>query len=359
MDRQTRILWIAIAAVALLVVVLWLQPALEEELAPELRRAWVGIEVAASGTAEVGVVELAAGTPFTLHAVLEAVGRGGRPVYYTRAARLRIAGREVPADQLRVWDRPPAVKVRWFTVEGSTPSLHLDAERGLGSFRLEPFFRADWPSEWAIPGEVDAANDDQLARGSALPQQSFGIQRYQVRIELYGVTETLVPERKVSSPGAADLPADAASFPTVVATLPGRLGPASAVFGLTQIDLPPDAGAELVHAVRQLADERLAFSRSTVLRDQIRGAGEGLTELTWRSVDLTGGATWGEGLEPGDLLRAADRVVVLYRDDGVPGVLDYGDLCFDYVRGAAVRALGDVFSGEGEAVELAHLADAG
>ena len=37
--------------------------------------AWVAIEVDASGVAEVGPVELEVGTPFRLHAVLEALFR--------------------------------------------------------------------------------------------------------------------------------------------------------------------------------------------------------------------------------------------------------------------------------------------
>ena len=54
------------------------------------------------------------------------------------------------------------------------------------------------------------------------------------------------------------------------------------------------------------------------------------------------------------MLRVGDRVVVLWRDAGNDGVLSYDDLAFDYVHGASVRALGEVFSGDGE-VELARL----
>ena len=118
---------------------------------------------------------------------------------------------------------------------------------------------------------------------------------------------------------------------------------------------PPGAGRELLDQIEELADHGVAFSRLTVLRDQIRQTGRSLEDLSWTIIDLAGDARWGQDAGPGDLLRAGDRVVVLYRDGGEPGVVDYGDLCFDYVQGVAVRALSDVFIGSGNDVELASL----
>ena len=58
--------------------------------------------------------------------------------------------------------------------------------------------------------------------------------------------------------------------------------------------------------------------------------------------------TWGEdGVEPGDLLRVGERLVILLQDRGIAGTLDYDDLCFDFFRGASVRPLREVFVGDG------------
>ena len=57
-------------------------------------------------------------------------------------------------------------------------------------------------------------------------------------------------------------------------------------------------------------------------------------------------------------MRVGNRVVVLYEDRGTPGVVDYGDLCFDFVQGVSIRAVSDVFIGSGNTVELASLGGA-
>ena len=125
--QSSRLFLIVITVVGLAAIAFLLQPTVVEQLAPELQTAWVGIEVAGSSIAEVGPVDLAVGDNFTLHAVLEARDRQDRPVYYTEASRLAFGGEEVPADQLRVWERPRRIKVRWFTVEGERPYVTLDA----------------------------------------------------------------------------------------------------------------------------------------------------------------------------------------------------------------------------------------
>lgn len=357
MDTQSsRLFLIIITAVGVAAVAFLLQPTVVEQLAPRLLTAWVGIEKAGSGIAEVGPVELEVGETFTLHAVLEARDRQDRPVYYTEAPRLSFGGEEVPAETLTTWERQRRIKVRWFTVEGQRPYVTLDTEHGVEGFAFEEFLRSDWPVSWSVPGAIDAAHDNHLANDSPEETQRFGTQRYHVRFELYDAKKGLIPDQVVRSWGVADLKQQVDRFPTVQQTLPGAVGPASRVFGLSQLGLPPGVTRAMVQQIEELAANDIAFSQLTVLRDQIRSAGRSLEDLTWSTLDLAGDARWGQDAAPGDLLRAGDRVVVLYRDAGTPGVIDYQDLCFDFVQGAAVRALSDVFIGSGNDVELASLA---
>jgi hypothetical protein len=368
MTSEQKIAWSVVAVVVVGFAVLMLLPAVEERLAPEPRAAWVAVEVNGGGVAEVAPVEIAAGAPFRLYAVLEAADRDGEPVYYTEAPALVIGGAPVPAAALRRWDRPQPIKVLWFTVEGTSPFLGLEAGEDLGRFRIEPFFRSDWGIGWTVPGRLDPAHDDRLTAADRPPEVPFGTQRYQVRVELYSAEGSgLVPEARFSSPGPAPVAemataqGEAAAAPQplrVTATLPGPAAPASAVFGLTGIEPPPDASPELQATLLAWTRERLAFGRVAVLATILEAAGRSSGDLDWRQIELDGGETWSE-LTAGDLLRVGDRVVVLWRDAGEPGVLDRGDLCLDFVRGAAVRPLGEVFSeplgDEGGLVEWARL----
>lgn len=355
MDNQTKILVAAVAGIVLVVAVIAFQPAIQESLAPELQIAWVAVEVAGSGVAEIGPVEIEAGTPFELHAVVEAKGRGG-PVYYTEAKALRIEGREVDAARLRRWDRPFEARVRWFTVEASPRYLELATTADFERFRFQERYRSDLPLAWSVPGTVEPAPDENLQDDSALSQREFGTQRYHVAVELYDKIDKVRPKKQVRSWKAEDLFREVDRFPTVRRILPGRLAAVSRVFGLSQLEIAGDAAQELVPRLDELARDGLAFSRATVLRDHLEGAGKSFQDLTWRDVDLVEGSDrWGSGASPGDLLRVGERFVVLYEDRGRSGVLDYEDLCFDFARGAAVRRLGDVFTGSG-VVELASLA---
>ncbi len=353
--QSSKLFLIVVTVVGLAAIAFLLQPTVVEQLAPRLETAWVAIEAAGSDIAKVGPVALTAGESFTLHAVLEARDRQDQPVYYTEASRLSFGGEEVPATSLRTWDRLRRIKVRWFTVEGERPFVTLDAESGVAGFTFEEFLRSDWPITWSVPGEIDAAHDNHLATGSVEQTQRFGTQRYHVRIELYRDKKALIPDDVVRSWGVADLKQQVDRFPTVRMTLPGAAGPASRVFGLTQLEPPPGSGRVIARQIEELAANDVAFSRLTVLRDQIHHAGRRLGDLSWTTVDLAGDARWGRDVAPGDLLRAGNRVVVLYLDRGTPGVIDYQDLCFDYVQGAAVRALDEVFIGSGNEVELASL----
>jgi len=361
MEIQKRILIAAVVVLSTLAALVFLAPTLDEKLLqPQPVRAWVAIEAKGSGVAEIGVVKLAAGTGFILHAVLEATARNGKPVYYTEAPALRFLGPDgeraarIPASALRRWDRRPVVKVRWFTVEGRQPFLPFDLHRDGDPLPFETFFRGSWPSHWSIPGTLEPAFDDGGDLGSRLEPaaQDFGTQRYHVRIELYRDPHALLPEQRFPSSGPEALLADSARFPTVVAELAGAAGPASAVFGLTEIEAPPAADSSTRAAIARLVRRHLAFTRLSVLRDLIDLAGA--QGESWRSLDFGTAPVWQQSVDRGDLLRAGARVVVLYADRGKAGVLDYEDLCFDFVAGARVRAIGDVFSGEDPVLE--HLA---
>lgn len=350
--KDRRLLWIVLAVLVVGVAALLLTPKVQETLGPQPSSALVAIEPEGSGVAEVGVVRLEAEAPFRLHAVMVAEDRDGNAVYYTEAPALRIGGEDVPAEALLQWSGRLEAKVRWFTVEGTVPYVELDPGQDLSRFKLTEIFRPQWPNAWSIPGRLEPANDDSFARQGARRDNPFGTQRYHVRIELFGRENRLVPEERFQSPGADAARDEPATFPTVIASLPGDLGPPSEVFGLTQIQ-PPAEGADpsLNQRLRELTGARLAFSQVTVLDAFLRGVDRNVETLTWTRVDLEAGTPWPE---PGSLVRVGDRVVVLFEDAGEAGVLDRQDLCFDYALGAMVRPLSAVYSGGGE-VELASV----
>jgi hypothetical protein len=71
-------------------------------------------------------------------------------------------------------------------------------------------------------------------------------------------------------------------------------------------------------------------------------------DLKWTDVDLQEGPVWSlEAVEPGDFLRVGERIAILVADRGKPGVLDRSDLCFDFIKGARVRPLDEIFVGDG------------
>lgn len=352
---ENKIFWWILLALFAVLALIFLQPAVEERLAPELQRAWVAIEVGDSGIGEIGPIEIEQGTEFTLHAVVEAKDREGQPVYYTPATQLRLHGEDIAAERIRPWQRSRPVKVRWYTVEGRWPYLPLGAEKGLQDFGFKEFLRSDWPLTWSIPGEIDAANDDHFESSSALPKQIFGTQRYHVRVEIYHNDKQMVPEQTIRSWGMDDLKEQIDRFPTVFMVVPGSAAPASKVFGLTQLLPPEQIDATLAGQIAELANNHIAYSKLTVLRDMAEHAGLRFRDLGWQDIDLTGASRWQEHAQSGDLLRVGDRVVVLYEDRGDAGVVDYADLCLDFVQGAEVRPLSAVFSGEGFNIEIAAL----
>lgn len=356
MTSEKKILWAVAVGVSAVILALVLWPRAKEGLAPELVRAHVAVLPADAETAVVGPVEIEAGREFDLHAVLEARGRDGAAVYYTEAPALEIDGEPVPAEALRRWDRQGTVKIFWFTVEGPGPFLKLDVPEHLDRFRFTEFFRPEWPSAWTIDGRLDPRFSESLERDALdVRDRSFGTQRFQVRIEIFGDEEDVTPGQRFASPGGEALPEAVESFPTIYSALSGAAGPASLAFGLTQIEPPPSPPPMLAARLLQLTRRRLAFSHVALVSEVIQAAGATRTGLDWRDVDLAAGPAWGEGgVGTGDLVRVGARVVVLFRDQGTEGRLDRADLCFDYDRGAAVRRLSEIFVGDG-LVELARL----
>lgn len=344
MSTERKVFLAVVSAAVVVVAALVFYPRVHDKFLPQPLTAWVAVQPAGSEVAVVGPVELGSGTGFTLHAVLEARDRQGEPVYYTEAPALRFPDREVPATALRRWDRPRPPKILWFTVEGGTPYLELDSAEQLARFHFEELYRPEWPQAWAIPGTLEPAGADSRELRSAGTGETFGTQRYHVRLEVFENDESLLPDERFKSWGADQVADRWDAFPAVTERLPGILGPASEIFGLTQIETGAAQG-ELLRPLQDLARKRLAFSRVTVLGAVVSAAGTSADALRWKPLGLAGGVLWGggEGVAEGDLLQVLDRVVVLYRDVGEIGILDSQDLCLDFARGAAVRPLEQVF----------------
>jgi|GEM_PF-639986 len=385
-SSEKKVFWIIVAILVAAVAAFLLAPEVEERRQPTIQTAWVAIQPEGADVATVGRVDVEAGTPFTVHAVLEAETRDGERVFYTQAPGLVLGGEAVPAEAVRPWDRPGEVKILWFTVEGSQQVLDLAPGDTLERFRSLSFLRDDWPFTWSIPGRLEPANDDNLASDTADLERSFGTQRYQVRIEVVARGEKggeLASDSRYASWGGEQLRDHVEEFPAVVASLPGGAGPASSVFGLTHIRPPagvagaaaddageirqgaleegaPEGGGDLWPGLVRLTENRVAFATLPLLREVLGRAPEG--GLPWNYVSLEGETRWGQDVHAGDVLRAGQRVVVLYADaapgqagtaspEAGNGVLDRDDLVFDFAFGAAVRPLSEVFEGEGGQVE--------
>jgi hypothetical protein len=352
-ERESRrVWWIAGAALVALVALRYL-PQIENPLAPEPVAAYVAVLPDGDSVAADGAHELAAGRPFRLHAVLEAKEWRGRTIYFTEAPALRLAGREVASDAIRRWPDDARLKVRWFTVEGSPPYVEVNATADLDRFDLLENFQPAWGSGWSAPGTIDPR---QVIRDpdSPLRPLPFGTQRYAVRVELYAELGDLTPKRRVASPGAEAMLADAAGGTRVVGTLPPPLGRLSTQFGRSEM-APSETLDEAASArLAALVDAGFVFERAPLLAAHLADNGVAAAALDWRAVDLARERpAWGREAGPGDLLQAGPRVVVLFRDDGEPGVLDPADLVFDLWQGLRIRRVDEIFRGEG-GLELEH-----
>ena len=355
MSTEKKILLTVLGVVTLLVVVLFSSEVVEKEIAPKPSAAWVAIEVDDSGVARTGPVEIESGTPFRLHAVLEAETFTGETVYYTEAKRLVIEGREIPSQALRVWNRSVEPRILWFTVEGFKPFLEVDSATDLGEFRFQDNFRADWPRTWSIPGDLRPRGERDLRSGPIEGLDRFGTLRYHVRVEIFGPKSEITPLMRLQSLRAEDLPARSEDFATVQSTLPGVLALPSKVYGLSQIEPSPEIPATVAEQLTEWYRDSLSFSRLMLLRDILDQSRTSYSKLEWTAVELGVDQLWGEeGVAAGDLVRVGNRWVLLLRDRGLAGTLDRDDLCLDFDKGARVRQIGEVFTGEG-LVEWARL----
>lgn len=354
MTSEQKVLWSVVAAVMLVIAVLALSGIVEERLSPELRGVRVAIEVAGDGVAKTGPVEVEAGTPFSLHAVLEAESWSGAPIYYSETRRLVLDGQEVPQEALRRWQGTDEIRILWFTVEGYSPFLQVSTPVDLEDFHFRELFRADWPRAWSIPGEIQNAAGRLQQQGVDV-RPRFGTRRFHVRIEIFGPESQISPRARFFSSRAEDLPERVADFPTVVATLPGNLSIPSRVFGLTQIEADPEVLPVVAERLTVWSNNLVAFSKLAVVRQMLDAAQVSYDELVWQAVDLAEGLPWSrEGAGGGDLIRVGERLVVLLEDRGSKGRLDHDDLCLDYYKGAEVQSIREVFVGEG-LVEWARL----
>ncbi len=348
--RSNRLLFPVLAGIVVAAAaVLWLAPRAERLRAPTLAGAWVGVEVEGDGVARTGAVELTAGQDFRLHAVLVAEPRrgaaGGDPVYYSTVPQVEIGGRRVEARPPDEIDGLGWVQMLWFSLEHGVPFRELEDGVELDRFAYEPFFRPEWGSGWSIEGALEAHFDRWLAEDGPDLDRDFGTLRYQVWVEAAIDEDSTVPDQRVKS---AALP-DATRLEV---RLPGALAIPSAFFGLPGIQRGKgEWDAETTARLQQLHDDRLAFTRTSVLRDILEAGA-----VTWEDLDreltpLDGSTPWnapGEGSPaPGDLVHVGGRWAVLFADsaaEGTRGMLDGADLCLDFDAGAMVRRLGRIFT---------------
>ncbi|MFQ5527961.1 MAG: hypothetical protein ACE5GX_17100 [Thermoanaerobaculia bacterium] len=343
--KEIRPAWIA-AAVLGVVVVVFLLGKVSESVSPEPVALWVAIQPAGSATAYVGPVELPAGSAFKLHAVVEAESFKGERIYYTEADQLEFPDRVPETSAIRRWHRALEPRTLWFTVDGSPPFRTLAAGKTPEPPGFEETFRADWAQAWTVSGDLRPVVENYLPDSERAERSvRFGTQRFHVRMEFFANRGDLVPQLRLQSWGAEELPARSADFPAVVATLGGSLRVPSRVFGLAQVEadgaaVSDEFGTRLTAWTRDL----VAFSRITVLAEWLRAEGISWDSLVWSDVEV---GVSEAPVAPGDLLRVGNRIVWILEDRGQAGRLDYDDLCIDFDRGARVVRLGSVFAGEG------------
>lgn len=358
-ERESRRIWWITGGALLALVALRVLPQIENPLAPELLAAHVAVLAEGETVASDGAHELAAGRPFRLHAVLAANDWRGRPIWFSEAPALRLGGRQIPPEAIRRWPDDANLKVRWFTVEGAPGYVEVATAADLDRFRLEENFHPAWGSGWSAPGVIDprlVVRDPD----SPLRPLVFGTQRYAVRIELYAEPGALTPKRRVASPSAEAMLADAGVGTQVVGALPPPLSRLSIAFGRPELEPSSALDAATGARLAALVDASLAFVRAPLLAGHLADNGVAATALAWQPIDLARERpSWGSAIGPGDLLQVGPRIVVIFRDEGEPGRLDPADLVFDLWQGLRIRRLDEIFRGEGGLeLELATLAAA-
>jgi hypothetical protein len=358
-DGSSRLVAVAVVLAVAALVVSRYGPSWRRSFDPEPRAAYVALLARGATTASDGVHELAAGEPFRLYAVLEAETARGRQIYYTEAPALRLGGRDVPAQQLVRWPAGRVARVRWLTVEGFAPYLQVTGADDLDRFGYVESFHPEWGDDWSVDGVVDPRLV-QLEPGSPLRPLPFGSQRWAVRVELYPADEATVPSGRWSSPGADRILTAPGSVLGLVAALPPPLAGLSRAAGLPLVEPGPELAPELAERVAGLTGARLAAVGNQLLAEHLAAAGRSADEVEFRPVVLgPAGPRWGDDVTPGDLLRAGDRVVVLFADAGERGRLDGADLVFDVERGLRIEPVESIFVGDQELVlDLGTLAPA-
>lgn len=353
-DRGSRWVWWVAGAVVAALLAWRFAPSWTEPFRPRLLAAWVAVLPEGATVARDGRHELEAGRPFRLFAVVEAEAFGGERIYYSDAPALALGGREIAKESIRPWPADRRALVRWLTVEGFAPYLQVASVADYERYRLVENFHPEWGSGWSIAGSVDPRLA-LLEAGSPLRPLPFGTQRYAARVELFDAEGALTPTARWSSPGAEVAMAEPGRLPTIVAALPEPLAGISVSFGRTQLAPAPELPAELGARLSELASRELAFEGPALLAAHLAAAGVAADELEFRTVMLgADGPRWGEEVGAGDLLRAGDRIVVLYRDVDGGGRLDPADLVFDTHRGLRVLPASAVFESDGGELRLDH-----
>lgn len=342
--------WIVVFVLVGLIVAMLLMRT-SEELQPDLLGVQIAVQIEGEGVARVAPAETVAGTPFRLHAVVEATDWRGQQLYYSDAEALEIDGVAVPEERIRVWHRREKVRVLWFTVEGAPPYREVATVDELDDPHYRDVFQADWPQAWTVPGQITPAVENFLPGHDERGDPSrFGTQRFHLRVEVFGAESDLLPILRLRSAGAIDIAQSETEIPRVTAILEWPLASVSRVFGLSQVEPAETASQEVAEALARQTRERLLFSRVALLRAWLAEAGVRWEELAWSAVELTGEVPW----RPGAVVRAGSKVAFVYEDRGILGSLDDADLCLDFDKGATVRTLSEVFVGEG-LVEVAVL----
>ena len=347
MTLETKVRWLVVVGVLLLVLFVVFSEEVEERVAPKLKRALIAIEVE-DGVARTGRTEIHPGDSFKLHAVVEAEERSGRKIFYTEAAALEIEGETISSDRLRRWDRPLEPRVLWFTVEGFKPFVDVGETGGMEEFHFREFLRPSWPRTWSIPGSLQGSGDASLRQQALGDAARFGTQRYHVRIELFGAKSQITPQVRLQSTTADSLPEAAEELATVTAASEGRLAVPTSYFGIPQIELGSKPEPATVRRLEDWMGAGLAFTRGNLLKRMLVEIGVAYEDLQWSDIDLAEQIEWAQGaVEAGDLLRVGERWVVLFEDRGQAGSLDRDDLCLDFDKGPRVNRIGDVFTGDG------------
>jgi hypothetical protein len=349
MTERRRLIVVTVCVVAVAIIVLLIVPRARQMFAPVPTRALIAVQAGSESAARIGGAwTLPAGTPFRLYAVLEARTREGHTVYFSDAPALEVGDRRVSVDDVSTWDQRLDARVLWFTIEGAPAFVDAANAEAQAAFKLREIHRPNWPQAWSVPGSVQPRSQTLAGGREKYGPLRFGTAAYQVRILLFGPESQIRPRERYESPGAEVLLAQPDSVARVTVKLPGALGPASAVFGLPEFESDPDAGVELTPRLQRILHLGLAFRHAAVIAATLEVAGRRWVDLSWRPLDLEEGPKWGAGgVRAGDLLRSGGRIVLLWRDADGSGRLSAGDLCFDMVKGPAVRSLSEVFSGSG------------